>query len=70
MTTRKIAGIEFRAHSPSLFEYHGAWIAYDGRRWRVGVESEPWGTRRFPSAHAAALLIRDAFQQARENYHV
>lgn len=66
MTTRTIAGLEFRAHSPSLLEYHRAWIGYDGRQWRIAVDDEPWGSRRFKTSHEAALLIREAFQQARE----
>jgi hypothetical protein len=61
---RILAGLPFVAHSPSLFEYNGAWIGYDGRRWRIRVRGEDWGTRTFSSAHDAAVLVRDAFSQA------
>lgn len=67
MTHRTIAGLEFRAHPPSLLEYHGAFIGFTGTAWRIRVRGEDWGTRTFPSAHDAALLIRGAFQQARED---
>ena len=68
MTHRTLAGLDFRAHSPSLFEYHGAWIGYDGRRWRVGVQDEPWGTRTFESSHDAALFVYRAFQGLEEDW--
>jgi hypothetical protein len=34
---RTLAGLPFAVHSPSLFEYNGAWIGYDGRSWLVGA---------------------------------
>jgi hypothetical protein len=68
---RQIASLPFLAHSPSLLEYRtiagSAWIAYDGRHWRVSVDQHPWDSRPFKSRDEAALLIAEAFQQARGN---
>lgn len=65
MITRQIAGLEFRAHSPSLLEYHGAFIGFTGTAWKICVRGEDWGTRRFSSREEAAQLVAGAFQQAR-----
>lgn len=65
MPTLKLAGFAWRVHSPSLLEYHGAYIGYDGSQWRVAVRDDPWGTRRFKSRQEAAQLVAGAFQQAR-----
>ena len=68
MTTRKIAGLEFRAHSPSLLEYHGAFIGFDGLAWRVGVRDEPWGVRAFKTSQEAALCVYRAFNGEQEDW--
>ena len=57
---RTIVGLDFLAHSPSLLEYHGAYIGYDGHRWLVGALGQ-WGRKEFLSAHEAALVVRAAF---------
>ena len=58
MTHRTIAGLDFRAHSPSFLEHATMplWLAWDGTGWRVAVRGH-WGTRSFRSAVEAAQLI-------------
>ena len=63
---RTLAGLPFVAHSPSLFEYNGAWIGYDGRSWLVGALGQ-WGTREFPTRQAAAETVYRAFHGQEEN---
>jgi hypothetical protein len=58
MTHRTIAGLDFRAHSPSFLEHAtmSLWLAWDGTGWRVAVRGR-WGTRSFPTRQQAAELI-------------
>jgi hypothetical protein len=63
MTTRTLAGLTFRAESPSLYEYHGAWLGYDGRHWLVGALGQ-WGAKEFATRDEAAAVIADAFNNA------
>ena len=64
---RTLAGLPFRAHGPSLLEYRGAFIGFDGLAWRICVRDGDWGVRRFKSAVEAAQLISAAFQQAQSS---
>jgi hypothetical protein len=69
-----LAGMEYRCHSPSLFElivspgHEAPWLGCAGPgTWRIG-SALSWGARTFSSRQEAAQLIRDAFEKAgREN---
>lgn len=69
-----LSGMEYRCHSPSLFEltvspgHDAPWIGCGGPgAWRIG-SGHTWGDRLFASRHEAAQFIRDAFDLAgREN---
>lgn len=66
MTTRLLATLPFTAYSPSLYEYRGTWIGYDGRSWLVGA-CGTWATREFATRDAAADIVYQAFNGQREN---
>ena len=71
MKTINLAGMEYRCHSPSLFELvtpgepGAAWIACQGpARWIISIRG-CWASKTFPTRMDAALLIARAFEQAR-----
>lgn len=69
MTHRQLAGLTFVAHSPSLYEFHGALVGYDGRWWRLGALG-CWGAAGYQTAQAAAAALLSHYlettQQAAE----
>ena len=69
MTTITLAGMQYRAHSPSLFElqvpgHETLWLACDGPGcWLIGLRGT-WATQEFGSRQEAAQLVAEAFQAA------
>ena len=62
MTTLKLAGLTWTVLSPSLLEYHGARIGFNGLCWRVG-DPDQWDTTlAFPGRREAALAVLAALQ--------
>jgi len=71
MTTKIIAGLPWRIHSPSLIALehiastgtHNILVGFNGQTWQVGVDNV-YGTREWPTRDAAAATVADAFAQA------
>ena len=62
-----LAGMEYRCHSPSLFELtaapgpEGAWVAFsEARTWLVGIRGN-WCPQHFPTRQEAAQAVADGF---------
>ena len=71
MTTKTIAGLPWRIHSPSLLELehadstgiHNILVGFNGRTWQIGVDNV-YGTREWPTRDEAAATVAQAFEQA------
>lgn len=62
-----LAGLQWRAHSPSRFELVGlpVWLAFNGHHWFVAT-SGTWGERAFTRRDEAAAMVAKAYAGATE----